>query len=528
MATGAALYLTADYDACTDLFLPISYRSLRVYRRFPVRIYSHIRARGDKLVRSEVESFDVTMYDEHGEMIAEIDGFAMRRIVDPAKALADGHESAGTGPDSLIDVPARTGIQPGEGAKALTRILLSATPNSVVAVPEPLAELAPETPAAAKVAKEAAGRAAPAVPTGAMEEVLITWWQELLGADEVGLDDDFFDLGGHSLVGVRLLAKIKKTYQADLELAVLFEARTVRQLAMLIRKTQQPTGAAEQAAQKTWTALVPVQPNGLKIPIFCVHAVGGDVLFYEELSRALGSDQPFYAFQSPLVAEPDRRDLTIEEMASLYIREMRAFYPEGPYFLAAASYGGFVLYEMARQLQEQGVTPGIVVMFDVTVPGSGESLGTEAKFSTFLGNIRAGGLKYLAKKLREKSEYFWDRLREGAIYPAAVRCYRLANWTLPPALRFYWISQGHWYTLRHYEFKPFAGKITLVKATDRGPEVLGTREDPTLGWGGLALGGLDIIEVPTKHMYMLFEPYVTEFAKTLEKVLEEQGVGSRE
>ena len=90
---------------------------------------------------------------------------------------------------------------------------------------------------------------------------------------------------------------------------------------------------------------MPIQPDGSRVPLFCIHAIGGDVLFYEQLAKALGPSQPFYAFQSPLVADPDRRDLTIEEMAALYIEEMRTFLPQGPYLLGAASYGGFVLYE---------------------------------------------------------------------------------------------------------------------------------------------------------------------------------------
>ena len=97
-------------------------------------------------------------------------------------------------------------------------------------------------------------------------------------------DDDFFALGGHSLVGVRLFAKIRKTWQVDLELAVLFEARTVRQLAEVIARSQQPAGTEE----KTHSFLRAIQPNGSRVPLFCVHAVGGDVLFYEQLAKALG------------------------------------------------------------------------------------------------------------------------------------------------------------------------------------------------------------------------------------------------
>ena len=515
MATGAALYLTEDYENCDDLFLPISYRRMCVYRTFPARVYSHIRARQDSRSRGEVETFDITVFDEQNQVLAEIEGFAMRRIADAAKAMEDTgapRDAARAHGEQLIEVISRQGIAPLEGVSTLTRILSADTPAVVAAVPQPLQILGGNVPAPAP--HQPASQSAPAAD-GDIETTLAAWWQDLLGVDRAGPDDDFFSLGGHSLIGVRLIAKIKKAFQVDLELAVLFEARTPRQLAQVIRNASAPV----YREQKTWSALVPIQPNGSRIPLFCVHAVGGDVLFYQQLAQALGPDQPFYAFQSPLVAEPDRRDITVEEMASLYIKEMRAFFPQGPYLLGAASYGGFVLYEMARQLNELGVVPAAVVMFDVTVPNSGEFFGNQVKIAKFFENIRHGGMRYLWRKTGEKTKYFCEKLMEHAVFPAGVYCYRLMNRPLSAPLRFYWISQGHWHALARYTFKPFPGRIVLVRAIDRGPEVLGVREDPTLGWGKLAGGGIEVIDVPTEHMNMLFEPYVKTFAEKLKAIL---------
>lgn len=518
MATGACLYLTHDYDRCDDLFLPISYRSLRVYRRFPAHFFSHIRARETRGQRSEVESFDITVFDEQGALLAEIEAFAMRRIVAPEKTLQDRAAHALSEPP--IDIPARSGIAPQEGVRVLTRILQAETPVAVVALPAPLPAPA-LTPIPAPAASQPAATLAPAA-LGGTEATLALWWQELLGVDRVGLDDDFFDLGGHSLTGVRLIAKIKKTFQTNLELATLFEARTVRQLAAVIGKSRLPAASTSGEETRAWKALVSIQPNGSRIPLFCVHAVGGDVLFYQQLARALGPDQPFYAFQSPLVAQPDRSDITIEEMAELYIREMRAFYPSGPYLLGGASYGGFVLYEMARQLQQQGIMPAAVLMFDVRVPGSGQHFGNTVKLQKFWDNIRQERHRYLSRKIREKSRYFYDNFREVFIYPVVGAAYCKLGRPLPPALRFHWISRMHWRVLDKYSFKPFPGKITQVRATDRGPEVLGRIDDVTLGWKDLARGGVEIIEVPTQHMVMLFEPYVATFAEILKPLLAER------
>ncbi len=521
MATAGSLYLTEDYERSSDLLLPLSYRKMILYRPLPGRFFSHVRGRREDALRGEVETFDITVFDEQNQVLAEIEGFAMRRIADPANAMEDTSPQRDTvraNGEQLIEIASRPGIPPLEGVRTLTRILSADTPAVVVAVALPLPELDISAPAPAP------HKPAAAPAPGAEEDIeatLAAWWQELLGVDQVGLDDDFFSLGGHSLVGVRLFAKIKRTYQTDLELAVLFEARTVRQLATLIGDARQPAPqvVVEPQTPKAWAALVPVQPKGSKIPLFCVHANSGDVLFYQQLARALGPDQPFYAFQSPLVAQPDRTDITFEQMAALYIREMRAFYPSGPYLLGSASYGGYLLYEMARQLEEQGIAPGLVLILDLAVPGSGERLNTGAKLGKFLENIREGGFRYLNKKVREKSAYFWMRFMEGAVYPVMLRAYLAAKIPLPGALRYYYHSKAHWRVFAGYRFKPFPGKITLVRAADRGWEVLGRREDPTLGWGSLALGGVDIIDVPTGHFDMLVEPYVGTFAEKLKAIL---------
>jgi NAD(P)-dependent dehydrogenase (short-subunit alcohol dehydrogenase family)/acyl carrier protein len=238
VATGASFYLTDDYEHSNDLFLPVAYKRMRVYRPLPAKLYSHIRARKRVEVKSEVESFDITIFDSEGRVLVEIEGFSARRIADRALAL-QAEDQAGaaarSGGEQLIETGKPAGIDPMQGARELVRILSAKTPRAVIAVSEPLDELkagatAPEQPADASVS------AAP-IAVG-VEETLAQWWREMLGVDQAGLDDDFFDLGGHSLVAVRLLAKVRRTFRVDLEFAVLFEARSIRKLAGLIRASQ--------------------------------------------------------------------------------------------------------------------------------------------------------------------------------------------------------------------------------------------------------------------------------------------------
>jgi len=242
LATGASFYLTEGYEQSTDLFLPIAYKKMRLYHPLPGRLFSHIRPRHRSSRRNEVETFDITLFDEHGQVLAEIEGFAARRIGGPSIAFLDstsrqrGVHAGGESPAGLLH---RTGIEPAEGARALVRILSSVAPRAVIAVAEPL-DLSRRNYSIPVTKAHGAVSPKTPLPGETVESTLAAWWREILGVDQVGLNDDFFNLGGHSLVGVRLLAKVKRTYRVDLDFGVLFEARTVSHLADVIRKLQSP------------------------------------------------------------------------------------------------------------------------------------------------------------------------------------------------------------------------------------------------------------------------------------------------
>jgi amino acid adenylation domain-containing protein len=352
-------------------------------------------------------------------------------------------------------------------------------------------------------------------PTENAESVLAAWWKDLLGVEQVGLDDDFFALGGHSLTAVRLFSRISKRYGLDLELAILFEARTVRKLAAAIRKRKDPSAAEA----KKWSSLVAIQPNGSRIPFFCVHALGGDVIFYEQLARALGNDQPFYAFQSPLVTRADIRETSIEKLASTYVSDLISFFPQGPYLIGGASFGGLVAFEMARQLHALGREPSLLVLFDTAVPGNERHVDVKNQIGRFRDGLLRQGAAYLKNKTLVKSKYWADNLGRR-MQLVACACYKIAGRRLPLSLHYFQVGEAHKQAQMRYAFRPYAGKITLMRAVHRGPERLSKFEDSTLGWGVLAGGGLEIHDVDTRHMFMLFEPYVGTFVEQLRPILQ--------
>lgn len=348
-----------------------------------------------------------------------------------------------------------------------------------------------------------------------IEATVAGWWQELLGVARIEPADDFFALGGNSLVAARLFARIRKTWHRDLELAVLFEARTVRALAEVIDQSRR---ISSKEPRKATPVLVSIQPKGSRIPFFGVHHGGGDVLFYDPLAKALGPDRPFYAFRSPLVSQPWAEQTSVDAMAALYIEQMRSVLPQGPYLLGGLSFGGLIAFAMAQQLAAQGRTPALVVLFDTSVPGSEERIEVRKRIATHWQNVRRDGTAYAAQQFKLKGND-WQEWLTRRVHSAVSRTYRLTGRELPPELRYSEAQKMHWRALTTFQFQPYAGRIALMRALDRSLEDPAVREDPTLGWAQFAAGGLEIYDVPGDHESMLSPLHVRVVAEKIEAMI---------
>jgi acyl transferase domain-containing protein/thioesterase domain-containing protein/acyl carrier protein len=507
LATGAALYLIQSYEESEGLYLPLSYKKITLYRPLPAKLYSHIRCRQENTTQREIATFNFTLLDNDGHVLAQIEEFALRRMAttadNPAPVLRSRTGVNSDPAKSILDQR----LASADGIRAFDQILASDMPPGIIVVRGDFPGKPTGPTATASPSRNTAK------PEGEIENVLAEWWQELLGLEKVGLDDDFFDSGGHSLVGVRLFAKIKKTYQVDLDLAALFEARTIRQLAGVIRKSKRPASAEA----KTWSALVPIQPNGFRTPLFCVHALGPSLLFYRQLATYLGPDQPFYALQSPLVSESQTHQTSLEELASIYIKELQTFFPEGPYLLGGASLGGLIALEMSQQLYAHGSKPGLLVLFDAAVPGCDHHVAAKDQISRHWQNFRDHGAVYLLQRATSKSEYLWSQLLRRA-QAVGCSCYRMVGRRLPAGLRYFQVEEAHRRALERYSVQLYPGKITLMRAADV-PETVGTHRNSTLGWETFAGGGLEIHDVPGGHISMFEEPNVGPLAETLKALL---------
>lgn len=559
IATGFALPLLHGYEERDDFYVPLSYRTVRVFDRLPRRIVSYARlANPDD---REVAVFDFTLTDPSGRPLVEIEQFVMRRIADPSalqlpargsQRVAESHaRETGRAPlPELLEAGMVHGIAPAEGAEAFLRILSHGIAPQVVASSLDLDVLASHVKTATFEDEDSTGslpkQARPTTgeeyvaPRSDLERQIATAWQEILGIDQVGIRDNFFDLGGHSLLAVRLFNRLKKLAGQSLPLSTLFEAPTIEKLAALL---------GQEEPQSSFTSLVPIKPSGSLPPFFCIHGMGGNILEYLYLPRYLHADQPFYGLQARGLDGNETPLTSLEEFAAHYIAVIKTIQPKGPYYLGGSSFGGLVGFEIARQLQERGEEVALLALFDSYGRDYPKPLSAASSFRkkwnyfTLRLAVHTDNLKLLST--RDKIGYAWEKLGilPGRWYRRVMKGVdqldrRIRLLFLPKELRDQFrltgedargigkiniprairdVQIGVNQAAKQYELKPYGGPVTLFRASHQPP---GIYPDPTNGWKDLAVGGLEVIEVPGYHGAIVREPRVRYLAEKLNPCLE--------
>ena len=355
-------------------------------------------------------------------------------------------------------------------------------------------------------------------PRNRTEEILARIWQELLNLDKVSVKDSFFDLSGQSLLAVRLFNRIEQEFERRLPLAILFRAPTIEQLA--------PELTSSDGAFSKWPSLVPIQPQGTKPALFLVYGAGGNVLLFGALAKRLEPDYPLYGLQSQGLDGQSKPLRTIEEMAVHYLQEIRTVQPYGPYLLGGYCLGGTIAYEMAQRLAAQSEPVGIVAMLDTynftrALRSSFASfLWQKFRFhwSSFVRLRPVAMWRYLREKKRLASDGGWAGISTEMPGSTLQEGVARAESGIEAS-----VQEINDHAADIYQPQPYPGVLTLFK-----PHInYKFYPDPEMGWGDLALGGLDIVEMPINPHAMLVEPYAEMLARELKARLDRAvGLGS--
>jgi len=415
-----------------------------------------------------------------------------------------------------------------------------------------------------------------APPGNPLEQYLAQLWKELLKFEQVGLHDDFFALGGNSLLGAVLVNRLQEALKENISLVAIFDAPTLSELASYLEE-RHPDGVARllgtsiksPSERKANTeaavlppALVPIQPKGTRPPLFCIHPAGGVVFPYYTLVPHLGKDQPLYGIQDPGLYDRHSPFTSIEDMAAAYLEALKTVQHEGPYHLMGWSVGGVVAYEMAQQLMRQGEMVAVLIMLDTHAPVQRKPLEPQSSLRDLLHRIAswAQGLPHRIKEAGSAVNPILSYVHSGLFLLAASARRRrapadkkptaleLLQWAgmdtwrarllkeaevadtvsretslllveMPAVRRVLELVREHRRLARRYSAEVYRGRITLFRAVpaERHEHQAG---DPAMGWEKLAESEVEIYPIQANHVALLVKPYVEVLAQELRACLD--------
>ncbi len=372
------------------------------------------------------------------------------------------------------------------------------------------------------------GPAGPSAKThkapGTSEEArLLAIWEEVLGQTGIGVTDDYFDLGGHSILAVRLMAKIEQTFHRRLPIAQLFRNPTIEMLAATLRGDK---------GEPSSSGLVEIRSGGARTPLFLLPGAGGNVVYFHALAHRLSGDRPVYGLEAPGLDGSTPPLTSVEEIAARNIELIRPIAGAGPYALAGHSFGSSVALEMARQLVAKGASVESLAIFDSTAPVSVRDaywrawddaewlLAIAHEIGVFLG----AGLGLAREDLEALAP-------EAQLTCVAERIGSQGDWFAgvgPDRLRAYLrVYRANFQAVYEPRAEALPVPVALFRSTESSPEdyspspeVALIREDRAWGWDRFSSHPVSVADLPGNHLTMLLEPHVSVLAGRLDAFLE--------
>ncbi|MFH2064712.1 MAG: amino acid adenylation domain-containing protein [Pseudomonadota bacterium] len=331
-------------------------------------------------------------------------------------------------------------------------------------------------------------------PRDALEIQIAKYWEKVLASGPIGIKDNFFDLGGHSLLVMQVLSLINKLTGKDIPVATFFKSPTVEQLSDIIRS---------EGWASPFVLLRPFHPMGTKPIFFSIFIASGDA------ANLIDPEQPFYG-GAPHGFDGKHIPSKVEEIAADFVKEIRIVQPAGPYFIGGYSFGGMVSFEIAYQLQNIGQPIGGLILIDPTVPSE---IPGPIMIEKFSGVRWFRNIINLAGRIRRR---ILNRgFLETKIKLMVCLLFRGMGLSVPLKLRNFYSLQMYKRISKYYMPQSYKGKAFLIKST------LDFHQTESF-WQNYITEDLEIHEVPGRHLDMFKDPYAhqilaQEFKKCLNK-----------
>lgn len=341
-------------------------------------------------------------------------------------------------------------------------------------------------------------------PRDEHETLIFNIWSKHLSLDSISINSNFFEIGGHSLIAIRVMIDLEKETGIKLPISTLFESSTIEKLAQILKSS-----TANDKKKIKWESLVPIKKTGNKTPIYIVHGIGLNVLRFERLKKYMDPNQPIYAIQGiGLNGNINGLPNTIEEIAQHYNSEILEYDPIGPYILAGYSSGGLLAFEMAKQLLMLGKEIKLLAMIDTCTNNENVENQISTAFKSNLLKIIFYGksyLKYPKETFKHHLNSLKWRLKDTylAIKPKEEESYNS-------------VSDIYYSVYYNSKQDPLNIKVDLLKCQER---VYFLNDSEKYGWSKYALKGVNVHDIPGNHHTCFSEPNVKILAETLQNLI---------
>ncbi|NQE34731.1 type I polyketide synthase [Microcoleus asticus] len=539
---GAINFLSATDEG---LYLPFSFQKLRIKQPLPAKVYSYMRYTKNQQFSKETLKFDITIMDEHGRELMEIEEYTLRKFApDPKDNKANTEEIAraalpnfspseksfGTAtPAPLFQQLLKHGLLPTEGVEVFHRILCNSISQILVSTQGLETEIKQakgekrlkqrqdleESVRSQSRSSRPALMNAYVAPRNEMEQIIAQIWQDFLGIESIGIYDDFFELGGDSLLGIQLTSKLSKTLQKKISPNSLLNAPTIATLAEFLEMTNSSSATAKEKNRRLNSSLLVQLHKGSsqKQPFFLIHPVGGSVYSYRYLAYNLEADLPVYGLQARGLDGEGEPLTQIEEMAKSYLGLLQTVQPVGPYHLGGWSLGGLVAFEIAQQLHQQGQEVSNLVMIDSFTPTAAkisseiDEVSLVADFASYTGNVVGQEFSVSVAELKqlnpeEQLQYILVQARKFGVLPPEIGSEQIRH-----RLE---VFKANSQAMARYTPQPYLGRITFFCAD----ESMKQNQDPSLGWASVAAGSIITHNMPGNHYSIIESEILTKKLRT--------------